>query len=316
MSYAYNQGPYGQQGYPPPQQGGAYPPPPQGGYAQPGYPPAGGYPGQSYPTAPQPGFQPPAYGSDPYSNPDDKKDADKPDKDAEDTKVQMPPMQLGFTERSIRRSFMRKVFLILSAQLLLTIAVMAPFPYVPALRDFAINYYWIILICAAVAIIIIFIFACFQKLRRTPPYNYILLFLFTIAESLPLGLVASFYQPDEIWIALGATAVVCVSLALFACQTKWDFTGMGGCLFVSLIMLILFGILAGAMYSRIAIIGYLCLGVTLFSFYLVYDIQMIMGGAHKFSISPEEYIFAVLAIYLDILNILVFILRILSAFRN
>ena len=30
---------------------------------------------------------------------------------------------------------------------------------------------------------------------------------------------------------------------------------------------------------------------------------MMMGG-HKFSISPEEYVFAAIAIYLDILNLL------------
>ena len=36
---------------------------------------------------------------------------------------------------------------------------------------------------------------------------------------------------------------------------------------------------------------------------------MMMGGNHKFSISPEEYIFAALAIYLDIINIFMYLLR-------
>ena len=39
--------------------------------------------------------------------------------------------------------------------------------------------------------------------------------------------------------------------------------------------------------------------------------QMMMGG-HKFSISPEEYVFAAIAIYLDILNLFLYILRIMS----
>ena len=38
---------------------------------------------------------------------------------------------------------------------------------------------------------------------------------------------------------------------------------------------------------------------------------MMMGG-HKFSISPEEYVFAAIAIYLDILNLFLYILRIMS----
>jgi FtsH-binding integral membrane protein len=40
---------------------------------------------------------------------------------------------------------------------------------------------------------------------------------------------------------------------------------------------------------------------------------MMMGGSHKYSISPEEYIFAAIAIYLDIINIFLYILRILGA---
>ena len=43
---------------------------------------------------------------------------------------------------------------------------------------------------------------------------------------------------------------------------------------------------------------------------------MMMGGNHKYSISPEEYIFAAIAIYLDILNIFLYILRIAGAAKK
>lgn len=41
-----------------------------------------------------------------------------------------------------------------------------------------------------------------------------------------------------------------------------------------------------------------------------------IGGNHKMSISPEEYIFAALNIYMDIVNIFIYILAILSASRD
>lgn len=41
-----------------------------------------------------------------------------------------------------------------------------------------------------------------------------------------------------------------------------------------------------------------------------------MGGNHKFSISPEEYIFAALNLYMDIVNIFIYILTIISAARD
>lgn len=43
---------------------------------------------------------------------------------------------------------------------------------------------------------------------------------------------------------------------------------------------------------------------------------MMMGGKHKYSISPEEYIFAALNLYLDIINIFIYILSIIGASRD
>ena len=40
-------------------------------------------------------------------------------------------------------------------------------------------------------------------------------------------------------------------------------------------------------------------GALIFSCYLVYDTQLMMGGGHAYSLSPEEYVFAALNIYLD-----------------
>ena len=58
------------------------------------------------------------------------------------------------------------------------------------------------------------------------------------------------------------------------------------------------------------------IGAIIFSLYIVFDTQMMMGGNHKYSISPEEYIFAAIAIYLDILNIFLYILRIVGAAKK
>jgi FtsH-binding integral membrane protein len=58
---------------------------------------------------------------------------------------------------------------------------------------------------------------------------------------------------------------------------------------------------------------YACLGALLFSVYLVYDTQLMMGGKHKYSISPEEYVFAALNLYLDIVQIFLYILQIIGS---
>lgn len=50
--------------------------------------------------------------------------------------------------------------------------------------------------------------------------------------------------------------------------------------------------------------------------YLIIDTQMIMGGTHRQQISSEEYIFAALTLYLDIVNIFLYLLQLLSAAQS
>ena len=56
--------------------------------------------------------------------------------------------------------------------------------------------------------------------------------------------------------------------------------------------------------------------VIIFFQYLVYDTQIMMGGGKMYSISPEEYIFAALNLYLDIVNLFLYILQLISAARD
>ncbi|QQP49012.1 Uncharacterized protein FKW44_009522, partial [Caligus rogercresseyi] len=62
-----------------------------------------------------------------------------------------------------------------------------------------------------------------------------------------------------------------------------------------------------------ATIAYSSAGALIFSLYIVYDVQMMIGGNHKYSISPEEYIMAALNLYIDIINLFMFILSIIGA---
>lgn len=117
-------------------------------------------------------------------------------------------------------------------------------------------------------------------------------------------------------MAVGLTAALCLGLTLFAFQTKWDFTVMGGVLFVAVLLLMLIGIVSIFVRGKTMTMVYASLGALIFSVYLIYDTQLMMGGKHKYSISPEEYIFAALNLYLDIVNIFMYILTIIGALRD
>lgn len=65
-------------------------------------------------------------------------------------------------------------------------------------------------------------------------------------------------------IAVGITAAITLSLTIFALQTKYDFTAMGGGLLVALVCLILFGLLASLMRNNVVNIAYASLGALIF----------------------------------------------------
>jgi protein lifeguard len=85
---------------------------------------------------------------------------------------------------------------------------------------------------------------------------------------------------------------------------------------VAVIVLFLLGIFAIIFPGRTMTLVYASLGALIFCIYLVYDIQLMMGGKHKYSISPEEYIFAALNLYVDIVNIFMYILMLIGASRS
>jgi len=155
--------------------------------------------------------------------------------------------------------------------------------------------------------------ACCENLRRKSPTNFILLFVFTIAESFLLGVTVSRYYPFQVLIALGLTTLICFALTIFALQTKVDFTVMGGFLMVAVIVLMVVSIVAMFFPGRLMTLIIASAGAIIFSLYLIYDTQMMVGGDHKYSISPEEYVFAALTIYVDIINIFMYILTIIGA---
>ncbi|XP_065569579.1 protein lifeguard 1-like [Artemia franciscana] len=217
-----------------------------------------------------------------------------------------------FTEKKIRNAFIRKVFTILTIQLAITAGLIAVFIYSPGVKQWTSQHPGLALGIMIGTIVCIIVLACCDNFRRKTPWNYIVLFIFTILEGMMLGLMASSFDADDVLLAIGIVAIITLALTLFSFQTKIDFTAMAGGLLCLGICLLMFGLFALIFQSKILQILYASLGALVFSFYLVFDLQIMMGGKHRYSISPEEYIFAALNLYLDIVNLFIYILRLIG----
>jgi len=127
--------------------------------------------------------------------------------------------------------------------------------------------------------------------------------------------ISAFHETYIVIMTIGIVTVVCLAITLFAIQTKWDVTGAGIYLFVFLVVVLLFGCLATAVTlttgSFVMTVLYAGLLALVFSLYLVYDTQQIMGG-RKVELSAEEHIFGALQLYIDIVNLYLILLSLNS----
>jgi FtsH-binding integral membrane protein len=96
----------------------------------------------------------------------------------------------------------------------------------------------------AVSLFCIIALSCCANQARVFPNNYLFLGVFTLAESVLLGIVSAAYQLDSVVLAVAMTAALTSGLVLFAQTTKSDFTGAGPYLFMALWGLLLFGLFA------------------------------------------------------------------------
>jgi FtsH-binding integral membrane protein len=107
------------------------------------------------------------------------------------------------------------------------------------------------------------------------------------------------------------TLAIVTALTLYAMFTKSDFTVKFGIIIVILVAMLILGIVSIFAWSPFLDNLYCCLGVILFGIYIVMDTQMIMGGK-RLQLSMDDYVVGALILYIDIIQIFLYILEMLS----
>lgn len=215
----------------------------------------------------------------------------------------------------MRLGFIRKVYGILSAQLLLTTIFSGIACISEAVKSFLLDHFGITCLMAAFAIILPFVIVCCPGSMRKVPQNYIILFLFTFAESYLVAMVCCTTNPSIVFMAACMTCCLCVSLTIYAITTKTDFTTKGGILFILCCAVIMFSIFGMFTNNKTFHVIICCLGIICFGFYLLYDTQLIIGTKSEL-IEEDDYILGSFILYTDIINIFLKILEILKMFSS
>ena len=217
----------------------------------------------------------------------------------------------------MRRGFIVKTYGILLSQLALSTAFIA-LTFIPAikreiLRNFSNPLILVFLIVFVIVTIVVFIvFGCCRDTARKVPTNYILLFSFTLCMSFYLSLLCSAFETKTVISALFLTCAATIGLTVYASRTTTDFTYCGGFLFAFCFILVI----SFALFFWIDYYAFYCgLGVMLYSLYIIYDTQLILGkfGAEY---NIDDYCFAALNLYIDIIYLFIRILIILGNMKK
>lgn len=220
-----------------------------------------------------------------------------------------------FSSLKIRHAFIRKVYSLLSLQLLFTFGAAFAMFMIPGFALFVKTYSLLFLIFSLVITFpVLFGLACFPHLGKKYPINMFLLFLVTLGVTAMVLLATINVKTDIFLYAVGTTFAVTLGLTLFSFQTKYDFTGWAVYLYIAFLILFVIGILGMFMPSRTFNLIYAGIGTALLSVAIIVDTQLIVGGKRKkYEYSIDDYVFATLTLYMDIVNLF---LMILSLFSN
>ncbi|PIA45042.1 hypothetical protein AQUCO_01700533v1 [Aquilegia coerulea] len=215
----------------------------------------------------------------------------------------------------LRWSFIRKVYSIISLQLLLTIAVASVVVTVRPVAHFFVSS-GAGLALYIVVIILPFIVLCpLSYYYQRHPVNLLLLTLFTTSLAFAVGLTCAFTKGEIILESAILTAVVVISLTLYtfwAARRGHDFNFLGPFLFGAIMVLIVFAFIQILFpLGRISYMIYGGLASIIFCGYIIYDTDNLIKRY-----SYDEYVWAAVSLYLDIINLFLSLLTIFRAADN
>lgn len=173
-----------------------------------------------------------------------------------------------------------------------------------------------------------------DRARHEHPLNLILLAAFTVAESVVVGAICAQYTLPSVLLAFAATGVAAGAVSASAAHSKTDLTMHGGAMLSALVAFLCVSVLAAVMRVRFMDGVLAAGGAVLFAAYLAVDVQLIFDNSASSSPSaaggsgammmprravtygPDEYVAASLAVYLDVVNMLVHLLRLMGERRD
>lgn len=210
-------------------------------------------------------------------------------------------------EQSIREGFIAKVFGIVTYQIAILFLVVLLGFISDSFKRWLLESVVLYILTFLTFMVCLFAPILKPEYYRKVPINYILTTLFSFSFSWWIAAYTVRFTAKSVLVALGLTVALCIIITIYAIWTKDDYTCMGGFLFSSLILLLLCSLIVFIIGIPILNMILIYFGLILFGLYLLYDVQLTVGKGRK-KFAEDDYILAAMNIYLDLVNIFLYIL--------
>lgn len=211
---------------------------------------------------------------------------------------------------ALARHYLNKVYAWMSVTMLVT-AGTAIYALQSAEMLTWIDSHMLLLVLGSIAVILTMLFAA---RRLTAGALAALLIVFAVAEGLLFGPILCFYTQESLGLTFACTAGMFGAMSLFGAMTKINLSSWGRGLFMALLGLIIAGIANIFWGNGLMELIISAAGVIIFSMLTAYDTQkLLQEGLYG---TEEERnkgaILGALSLYLDFLNLFLYLLRFLG----
>lgn len=151
-----------------------------------------------------------------------------------------------------------------------------------------------------------------QRSARDFPRNLVFTGLFTFVEGIwlaPFLLLAERAAPGSVSEAAMLTFATFGALSLYAVFSRRDFSAWGSFFMIGLVVLLVASLINMFVASAAASVWISAVGVLIFAGLLVFDTWRILRSG---AFGQDDYVIAAVQIYLDLLNMFIFILSLLG----
>ncbi|WP_206832113.1 Bax inhibitor-1/YccA family protein [Alicyclobacillus fructus] len=155
------------------------------------------------------------------------------------------------------------------------------------------------------------VYAMFRQYTRAIGYPFVFTFTFISGMTLSYALMAyaSAFGMGLVLKALAVTAGAFLVASFVASRTSMDFSFLGGFLMIGTLALLLMGLVAMFTgFSSAASLIYAYLGVAIFIGYVLFDVNRLA----QYGVAEQHVPWMVLSLYLDFINLFLFILRLMG----